>query len=160
MPFACTQSIKYSDSHILCVSASPCERFIACGSGEGLAVWDDFDKDPIVVLFPCGVSSVLWIDSEESAWCLVCGLESGRLIAVDWVRFCFLSRICMTLEIVPCRILENSRLSNCKPTNPRSPPWRKILSVVGLLPVPKGMDALFGRLSLPVAFSGVLEIGN
>ncbi|KZT31871.1 WD40 repeat-like protein [Sistotremastrum suecicum HHB10207 ss-3] len=83
MPYTCEQSIRYDSHEILCVAISPCGRFVACGSRDGVAVWDDFEEDPIVIIFPSSVSSLLWTKNQPPSWCLVCGLKNGCVVVID-----------------------------------------------------------------------------
>ncbi|KZT33560.1 WD40 repeat-like protein [Sistotremastrum suecicum HHB10207 ss-3] len=83
MPYTCVRSVRYHNTKILCVSLSPCGQSVAVGGEESLDIWDDFEEDPVVILFPYSVSSIMWIHSEFNTWSLVCGLENGCLVAVD-----------------------------------------------------------------------------
>ncbi|KZS90592.1 hypothetical protein SISNIDRAFT_468371 [Sistotremastrum niveocremeum HHB9708] len=84
MPYSCVKSIRYNGVPIRCLSISPCGNLLACGADDGLRVWDDFDADPIVVLLEFPVSEILWISSQLEDWKLVCGLENGSFVALEY----------------------------------------------------------------------------
>ncbi|KZT33811.1 WD40 repeat-like protein [Sistotremastrum suecicum HHB10207 ss-3] len=84
MSYNCVQSIRYDGRQIRCISISPCGSLLACGSDDGVRIWDDFEDDPIVILLECPAQTILWISSDDGAWVLICGLENGCFVTLDY----------------------------------------------------------------------------